>query len=85
MPVVKYFKVNTLEKDEEGNYVVKLVVPANEWGVVLSATVCDQDGVALSNTNYLSVIAAMCAIINANTESANRIKTYRTLVKYYLG
>ena len=83
--VYREYNVNTLEKDEEGNYVVKLVVPANEWGVVLSATVCDQDGVALSNTNYLSVIAAMCAIINANTESANRIKTYRTLVKYYLG
>ena len=82
--VYKEFNVNTLEKDENGYYVVKLEVPAADWGTVISATICDQANVALSNTNYLSAVAAMSALVNANTSQAINIKVYRTLLKYFL-
>ena len=82
--VYKEFNVNTLEKDENGYYVVKLEVPAADWGTVISATICDQANVALSNTNYLSAVAAMSALVNANTAQPTNIKVYRTLLQYYL-
>jgi uncharacterized repeat protein (TIGR02543 family) len=83
--VYKEYNVNTLEKDEAGYYVIKLEVSAKDWGMEISATICDQANVALSNTNYCSVMFALTGTVNAGTLDAQAEKTYRALIKAYLG
>ena len=82
--VYKEYNVNVLEKDENGYYIIKLEVPANDWGMEISATICDQANVALSNTNYVSVLYAMTATINAGGMDATVERIYRTLLKVCL-
>ena len=82
--VYKEYNVNVLEKDANGFYVIKLEVPANDWGMEISATICDQANVALSNTNYVSVVYAMTATIAQGGMDATVEKIYRTLLKICL-
>ena len=81
--IYKEFNVSQLDKDENGYYVVRLLVPAKDWGTVISATICDSANVALSNTNFTSVCKEVAYNISISEGTTNKI--LRAMLKYYLG
>ena len=82
--VYKEFAVSELEKDEQGNYVLNVNVAAADWGKELSATICDANGVAISNTNYVKVVATLVSFLaNENTEAASK-DVYSAMLQYYV-
>lgn len=81
--VYKEYAVSELEKDGD-NYVLNVNVAAADWGKELSATICDANGVAISNTNYVKVVATLVSFLaNENTEEASKA-VYSAMLQYYV-
>ena len=81
--VYKEYAVSELEKDGN-NYVLNVNVAASDWGKELSATICDANGVAISNTNYVKVVATLVSFLaNENTEEASKA-VYSAMLQYYV-
>ncbi len=80
--IYKEYNLNALEKNEQGYYVLKLDMPAKDWGMVLAANVCAQDNTVLSSTSYSSICNILAANVNADATDRNS-NIARALLAFY--
>lgn len=83
-PVIfKEFNTNSLEKDADGNYIVKLVVPAEDWRQTIAIRVFNADGELVSNISYLRICSEISREITETTDE-KLLEVLKAMTQYMI-